>query len=48
MPAIKYYSREKTKFKGVLMQIKLKIYYKGVKLLIVINQVVYTGLFSAG
>ena len=37
MPAIKYYSREKTKLKGFLTQIKLKIYYKEVKLLIVIN-----------
>ena len=35
--AIKYYSREKTKLKGFLMQIKLKIRYKKAKLLIVIN-----------
>jgi hypothetical protein len=35
MPLIKRYSGEKAKFKGFLIQIKLKIRYKGVKLPIV-------------
>ena len=48
IPAIKCYSKKKTKFKGFLIQIKLKICYKGVKLSIVIDQVVYAGLFLAG
>ena len=48
MPAIKYYSGEKTKLKGFLTQIKLKICYKGVKLPIITDQVAYIGLFLAG
>ena len=45
MPSIKRFSKEKAKLKGFLTQIKLKIRYKGQKLLIVVDQVVYTGLF---
>ena len=37
MPVIKYYSGEKTKLKGFLTQIKLKIHYKGAKLLVIID-----------
>ena len=48
MLAIKYYSEEKTKLKRFLIQIKLKIRHKKVKLPIVIDQVAYTGLFLAG
>ena len=35
--AIECYSGEKTKFKRFLTQIKLKIYYKGVKLSVVVD-----------
>ena len=48
MPSIKRFSGEKVKFKGFLTQIKLKIRYKGQKLPIVANQVVYIELFLAG
>jgi hypothetical protein len=37
MPLIKQFSREKVKFKGFLIQIKLKIRYKGIKLLIIVD-----------
>ena len=45
MPSIKRFSGEKAKFKGFLTYIKLKIRHKGVKLPIVVDQVVYAGLF---
>ena len=48
MPSIKRFSGEKMKLKGFLIQIKLKIRYKGQKLPIVVDQVAYTGLFLAG
>ena len=48
MPSIKRFNREKIKLKGFLTQIKLKIRHKGQKLLIVIDQVAYIGLFLAG
>jgi hypothetical protein len=48
MPSVKQFSGEKSKLKGFLTQIKLKIRYKGMKLPIVINQVAYIGLFLAG
>ena len=48
MPSIKKFSGEKAKFKGFLTSIKLKIRHKGVKLPIIVNQVVYTGLFLTG
>ena len=48
MPLVEKFSSKKAKFKGFLIQIKLKIRYKGVKLPIVVNQVVYTGLFLTG
>ena len=37
MPLIKRFSGEKAKLKGFLTQIKLKIRYKGIKLLIVVD-----------
>jgi hypothetical protein len=48
IPSIKKFSEEKVKLKGFLTQIKLKIRHKEQKLPIVINQVVYTGLFLTG
>jgi hypothetical protein len=48
MLLIKRFSREKVKLKGFLTQIKLKIRYKRQKLPMVIDQVVYIGLFLAG
>ena len=48
MLLIKRFNRKKVKFKGFLTQMKLKIRYKGVKLFIVIDQVVYAGLFLTG
>ena len=48
MPSVKKFSGKKAKLKGFLTQIKLKIRYKGVKLPIVVDQVVYTGLFLTG
>ena len=45
MPLIERFSGEKTKLKGFLTQIKLKIKYKGIKLPIVVDQVTYIGLF---
>ena len=48
IPSVKKFSSEKAKLKGFLTQIKLKIRYKGVKLPIVVDQVVYTGLFLIG
>jgi diketogulonate reductase-like aldo/keto reductase len=48
MPLIKKFSKEKTKLKGFLTQMKLKIRHKKQKLPIVIDQMAYTGLFLAG
>ena len=48
MPSVKRFSGEKAKFKGFLTQIKLKIRHEGVKLPLVVDQVVYTGLFLTG
>ena len=48
MPLVKKFSGKKAKLKGFLIQIKLKIRHKGVKLLIVVDQVAYTGLFLMG
>ena len=42
---IKWFSSKKTKLKGFLTQIKLKIRYKGIKLPIIVDQVAYIGLF---
>ena len=48
MPSVKKFSGKKAKFKGFLIQIKLKIRHKGAKLPIVVDQVAYTGLFLIG
>ena len=45
MPLVKYYSGEAYKLRGFLIQIKIKITNKGLKLPTVIKQVAYTGLF---
>ena len=45
MPLVKYFLGEAYKLRGFLTQIKIKITNKGLGLLIVIKQVVYTGLF---
>ena len=48
MLSVKYYSGEVYKLKGFLTQIKIKITNKGLGLLIVIKQVIYTELFLIG
>ena len=48
MPSVKKFSSKKAKLKGFLTQIKLKIRYKGVKLPLIVDQVVYAGLFLMG
>ena len=48
MLLIKYYLREAYKLKRFLIQIKIKITNKRLELLIVIKQVIYTGLFLTG
>ena len=48
MPLVKKFSSKKAKFKGFLTQIKLKIRHEGVKLPIVVDQVVYIELFLMG
>ena len=48
MPSVEKFSGKKAKLKGFLTQIKLKIRHKGIKLLIVVDQVAYTGLFLTG
>ena len=45
MLLIKYFLGEIYKLKKFLTQIKIKITNKGLKLLIVIEQIAYTGLF---
>ena len=48
IPLLKRFSRKKVKLKGLLTQIKLKIRYKEAKLPVVIDQVMYAGLFLIG
>ena len=48
LPLVERFSGKKIKLKGFLIQIKLKIRYKGVRLLLVVDQVVYIGLFLIG
>ena len=48
MPLIKYFLGEAYKLKGFLTQIKIKITNKGLRLLIVMEQIAYTGLFLSG
>ena len=45
MLLVKYFLREAYKLKGFLIQIKIKITNKGLRLLMAIKQVAYTGLF---
>ena len=48
MPSVKYFLRGAYKLRGFFTQIKIKITNKGLRLLIVIEQVVYAGLFLLG
>ena len=48
MPLIKRFLGKRLRLKGFLTQMKLKLHYKGEKLLIVLDQVVYIGLFLIG
>ena len=48
MLLIKYYLGEVYKLRGFLTQIKIKITNKGPKLLTVMEQIIYTGLFLLG
>ena len=48
MPLVKHFLGEAYKLKGFLTQIKIKITNKGLKLLTVIKQVAYAGLFLIG
>ena len=45
MLLVEYYLGEVYKLRGFLTQIKIKITNKGLKLLTVIKQIAYTGLF---
>ena len=45
MLLVKYFSGEAYKLRGFLIQIKIKITNKGLRLLIIIKQVAYAGLF---
>ena len=48
MPSVKYFIGELYKLKGFFMQVKIKIINKGLKLLMSIKQIAYTGLFLLG
>ena len=48
MLLIKRFLGKRLRLKGFLTQIKLKLYYKGEKLLTALDQVAYTGLFLIG
>ena len=48
MPLVKYFSGEVYKLRGFLIQVKIKITNKGLRLLIVIEQVAYIRLFLSG
>ena len=48
MPSIKRFNGTKLKLKGFLTLMRQKIQYKGGKLLILADAVVYTGLFLTG
>ena len=45
MPLVEYFLEKVYKLKEFLIQVKIKIVNKGLKLLIVIKQVAYIGLF---
>jgi len=44
MPLIKKFNRDQLKLKGFLMQIKIKIDNKGLKLVTPFNKVIYAGM----
>ena len=48
MLLIKRFLGKRLRLKGFLTQIKLKLYHKGEKLLIALDQVAYIGLFLIG
>ena len=48
MPLIKRFSEEVYKLRGFLIQVKIKIVNKGLKLSTIIKQVVYVELFLLG
>ena len=48
MPLVEYFIKELYKLRGFLIQIKIKITNKGLRLLTVIKQVAYAGLFLSG
>ena len=45
MPLINQFNRTKSKLKGFLAQIRMKIQSKGLKLLTLVDAVAYIGLF---
>ena len=45
MLSVKYFLEEAYKLRGFLIQIKIKITNKGLRLLIAIKQIAYAGLF---
>jgi len=48
MPLIKQFNKTKSKLKGFLTQIWMKVQSKGLKLLILADAVAYIGLFLTG
>ena len=48
MPVVKRFNRIRLKLKGFLVQIRLKLYNKGYKVLTQADTVAYTGLFLIG
>ena len=48
MPSIRRFLGKRSKLKGFLIQIRLKIRNEGLKLSIALDQVAYTGLFLEG
>jgi len=48
IPLIEWFNGIKLKLKGFLAQIRIKVWAKGSKLLILVNAVAYAGLFLIG
>ena len=48
MPAIKKFNKDQLKLKGFLMQIKIKIDNKGLKLTTPFNKIIYVGMHLIG
>jgi len=48
LPLIKQFLGEKLKLKGFLIQMHFKVVQKGAKLVILLDQVAYAGLFLTG